>query len=292
VGSLDASNIMMESVTGIFAVVGNALVIWAVKLSPAPQKITLFSIISLALTGVAVGILGVPRAGTVSLGVTIRFYCRVFTCCLALVFSHASMLSLLAIADHRHLRVKLPTRSFFWRIASNVILGLCWLVSVLVGLLPMLGWSQHTGRSSCIECRCLAAMRLDGVVYFSFFAWLLLPLLVTCALYTEISYIMCIKLSPSSANPPGGRVCGKEYKMAKYLALILFLFAVSWLPLGILTCVSYLCPSCAIPEPLMYLGTLLSRANSAMNAVVHAFKIQKFKDTYTFILSTYILLQK
>lgn len=174
-----------------------------------------------------------------------------------------------------------------------VILGLCWLLSVLVGLVPMLGWNQHVSSSSYIECHYLAVMRMDYVVYFSFFTWILLPLLIMCALYTKIFYIMWIKLSPSSASPSGGgTVCGKEYKMAKYLSLILFLFAVSWLPLGILNCILYFCPSCTIPQPLMYLGILLSHANSAMNPVVYAFKIQKFKETYTFILRTYILFQK
>ncbi|XP_076214420.1 adenosine receptor A3-like [Aptenodytes patagonicus] len=295
VGSLDVSYIMMESVIGIFAVVGNALVIWAVKLNPALQKTTFFYIVSLALTDIAMGILVIPLAVLVSLGVIIHFYSCLFMCCLMMVFSHASILSLLAIAVDRYLRVKLPTR---YRAAVTkkricVILGLCWLVSVLVGLVPMLGWNQHTGSSSYIECRYLAVMRMDYVVYFSFFAWIVLPLLIMCALYTEIFYSMWIKLSPSSASPQeGGRVCGKEYKMAKYLALILLLFAVSWLPLGILNCISYFCPSCAIPQPLMYLGILLSHANSAMNPVIYAFKIQKFKETYTFILRTYILLQK
>ncbi|XP_009330253.1 PREDICTED: adenosine receptor A3-like [Pygoscelis adeliae] len=295
VGSLDVSYIMMESVIGIFAVVGNTLVIWAVKLNPALQKTTFFYIVSLALTDIAMGILVTPLAVLVSLGVIIHFYSCLFMCCLMMVFSHASILSLLAIAVDRYLRVKMPTR---YRAAVTkkricVILGLCWLVSMLVGLVPMLGWNQHTGSSSYIECRYLAVMRMDYVVYFSFFAWILLPLLIMCALYTKIFYSMWIKLSPSSASPrEGGRVCGKEYKMAKYLALILFLFAVSWLPLGILNCISYFCPSCTIPQPLMYLSILLSHANSAMNPVIYAFKIQKFKETYTFILRTYILLQK
>ncbi|XP_053943237.1 adenosine receptor A3-like isoform X1 [Cuculus canorus] len=173
------------------------------------------------------------------------------------------------------------------------MLGLCWLMSVLVGLIPMLGWNQHTGSSGYIECHYLAVMGMDYVVYFSFFTWILLPLLIMCALYTEIFYIMWVKLSLGSASPPGGgTVCGKQYKMAKYMALVLFLFAVSWLPLGILNCVSYFCRSCAIPQPLMSLSILLSHANSAMNPIVYSFKIQKFKETYAFILRTYILLQK
>ncbi|NXT23882.1 AA3R protein, partial [Syrrhaptes paradoxus] len=296
VGSLGVLYIAMESVIGIAAVVGNALVIWAVKLNPALQKTTFFYIVSLALTDIAMGILVTPLAVLVSLGVVVHFYSCLFVCCLMMIFSHASILSLLAVAVDRYLRVKLPTR---YRAAVTkkricVILGLCWLVSVLVGLVPMLGWNQDTGSSSYIECHFLAVMRMDYVVYFSFFTWILLPLLIMCALYAEIFYIMWVKLSPSSASPPGegGTVCGKEYKMARYLALILLLFAVSWLPLGILNCVSYFCPSCTIPEPLLYLGILLSHANSAMNPLVYAFKIQKFKETYAFILRTHILLQK
>ncbi|XP_026719913.1 adenosine receptor A3-like [Athene cunicularia] len=294
-GSLDVIYIMMESVIGICAVVGNVLVVWAVRLNPALQKTTFFYIVSLALSDIAMGILVVPLAVMVSLGAVMHFYSCPFMCCLMMVFSHASILSLLAVAVDRYLRVKLPIR---YRAAVTkqricVTLGLSWLVSVLVGLVPMLGWNQCTGSSSFIECRYPAVMRMDYVVYFSFFTWTLLPLLIMCALYTEIFYIMWIKLNQNSASLPGGEtVCGKEYKMAKYLALILFLFAVSWLPLGILNCTVFFCPSCAIPQPLMYLGILLSHANSAMNPVVYAFKIQKFKETYAFILRTYILLQK
>ncbi|NWS77061.1 AA3R protein, partial [Crotophaga sulcirostris] len=295
IGSLDVIYITMEFVIGIFAVVGNVLVVWAVKLNPALQRTTFLYIVSLALTDIAMGILVMPLAVMVSLGVVIHFYSCLFLCCLMMIFSHASILSLLAIAVDRYLRVKLPTR---YRAAITkkricVVLGLCWFVSMLVGLVPMLGWNQHTSSSSYIECHYLAVMRMDYVVYFSFFTWILLPLLTMCALYTEIFCIMWIKLSPSSASPPGGgRVCGKEYKMAKYLALILLLFAVSWVPLGILNCILYFCSSCAIPQPLMYLGILLSHANSAMNPIIYAFKIQKFRETCAFILRTYILLQK
>uniref|UniRef100_A0A8C4XJK2 G-protein coupled receptors family 1 profile domain-containing protein n=1 Tax=Falco tinnunculus TaxID=100819 RepID=A0A8C4XJK2_FALTI len=274
VGSLDVICITLESVTGIFAVVGNALVTWAVKLKPALQKTTFFYFVSLALTDIAMGILVIPLAVMVSLGVIIHFYSCLFLCCLMMIFSHASIPSLLAIAVDRYLRVKLPTRyrAIFMKKRICVILGICWLVSVLVGLVPMLGWNQHMGSSSYIECRYLAVMRMDYVVYFSFFTWILLPLLV-------------ITESP----PEGGTVCGKEYRMAKYLAFILVLFAVSWLPLGILNCIFYFCPSCAIPQPLTYPSILLPHANSAMNPIVYAFKIQKFKETYTFILRTYIL---
>ncbi|XP_065554595.1 adenosine receptor A3-like isoform X2 [Lathamus discolor] len=194
VGSLDVIYITMESVIGTAAVVGNALVIWAVKLNPALQKTTFFYIVSLALSDIAMGILVMPLAVIVSLGVVTHFYSCLFMCCLMMIFSHASILSLLAIAVDRYLRVKLPTR---YRAAVTkkricVTLALCWLVSVLVGLVPMLGWNRHTGSSSHIECHYLAVMRMDYVVYFSFLAWILLPLLVMCALYAKIFYIIIL----------------------------------------------------------------------------------------------------
>lgn len=173
-----------------------------------------------------------------------------------------------------------------------VILGLCWLLSVLVGLVPLMGWNQHTGGSSYIECHFLAVMRKDYVVYFSFFTWILLPSIIMCTLYAKIFHIMRTKLSQNSARlPDGGTVYPKAYKTAKYMALLLFLFAVSWLPLGILNCVLHFCPSCTIPRSLVYLSILLSHANSAMNPAVYAFKIEKFKETCTFILRTYFLFQ-
>lgn len=110
VGNLDVIYITIESVIGIFAVVGNALVIWAVKLNPALQKTTFLYIVSLALTDIAMGILVMPLAVMVSLGVIIHFYSCLFVCCLMMIFSHASILSLLSIAVDRYLRVKLPTR--------------------------------------------------------------------------------------------------------------------------------------------------------------------------------------
>uniref|UniRef100_A0A8B9SS31 G-protein coupled receptors family 1 profile domain-containing protein n=1 Tax=Anas platyrhynchos TaxID=8839 RepID=A0A8B9SS31_ANAPL len=253
--SLDVIYIMVEVVIGICAVVGNALVIWAVKLNPALQKTTFFYIVSLALTDIAV-----------ILGVVMHFYSCLFICCLLMIFPHASILSLLAITIDRYLRVKLVC----------VILGLC-----CTRMAP-----------ATSVCHFLAVMRKDYVVYFSFFTWILLPSLIMCTLYAKIFHIMRTKLSQNSARlPDGGTVYPKAYKTAKYMALLLFLFAVSWLPLGILNCVLHFCPSCTIPRSLVYLSILLSHANSAMNPAVYAFKIEKFKETCTFILRTYFLFQ-
>ncbi|NXX17761.1 AA3R protein, partial [Podargus strigoides] len=291
--SLDGIYIGTECLVALFATVGNVLVIWVVKLNSTFQNTTLYFIGSLALADVAVGVLVMPLAIVVSLGVRVHFYTCLFMCCLMVVFTNASVLSLLAIAIDRYLRVKLPTRYKIITTERRVwwVLGLCWAVSLLVGLVPMFGWNKSAERNSdLLRCRFTSVMRMDYMVYFGFFTWILVPLLVMCALYGEIFHIIRTKLSQGTTSVRGAGVFyGQEFKTAKSLALVLFLFAISWLPLCIINCVSYFYPECQIPPYLMYLGILLSHANSAMNPIIYACKIKKFKNTYLLILRTYVL---
>nr|XP_019585994.1 PREDICTED: LOW QUALITY PROTEIN: transmembrane domain-containing protein TMIGD3-like [Rhinolophus sinicus] len=103
--------IIMEIVIGLCAIVGNVLVIWVVKLNPSLQTTTFYFIVSLALADIAVGLLVMPLAIVISLSVTIHFYSCLLMTCLLLIFTHASIMSLLAIAVDRYLRVKLTVRS-------------------------------------------------------------------------------------------------------------------------------------------------------------------------------------
>ncbi|NWQ81338.1 AA3R protein, partial [Columbina picui] len=294
--SLDAIYIGTECLVSLFATLGNILVIWVVKLNLTFQNTTLYFIVSLALADIAVGILVMPLAVVVSLGIHIQFYTCLFMCCLMVVFTTASILSLLAIAIDRYLRVKLPTRYKIITTERRVwwALGLCWSVSLLVGLIPMFGWNKMEPRNSdSLRCQFTSVMSMDYMVYFGFFIWILVPLVIMSALYIQIFYIIRTKLSQGTVNArAAGGFYGHEFKTAKSLALVLFLFAISWLPLCILNCISYFYPECQIPKYLMYLGILLSHVNSAMNPIVYACKIKKFKNTYLLILRAYILCKK
>ncbi|NXB91676.1 AA3R protein, partial [Vidua chalybeata] len=293
--SLDGIYIGSECLVALFATLGNILVIWVVRLNAAPQSTTLYFLASLALADVAMGLLVMPLAIVVSLGISVPAYSCLFMCCLLVMFSNASILSLLAIAIDRYLRVKLPTRYKIITTERRVwwALGLCWSLSLLGGLVPMFGWNKAGPRSSSfLRCRFISVMRMDYMVYFFFFTWTLVPLLIMCALYAEIFYIIHTKLSQGASVRGAGAFYGQEFKTATSLALVLFLFAISWLPLCIINCVSYFYPESQIPPYLMYLAILLSHANSAMNPIVYACKIKKFKTTYLLILRTYILCKK
>lgn len=281
--------ITMETVIGLCSIVGNTLVIWVVKLNPSLQTTTFYFIVSLALADIAVGVLVMPLAVVISLGITVHFYSCLLMTCLLLIFTHASIMFLLAIAVDRYLRVKLTVR--YRRVTTQkriwCALGLCWLLSFLVGLTPMFGWNMKLSPEShrndtALPCRFRAVMRMDYMVYFSFFTWIFIPLVAMCAIYIDIFCVIRNKLAQNfSGSKESGAFYGREFKTAKSLFLVLFLFALSWLPLSIINCIIYFKGD--VSPGVMYLGILLSHANSMMNPIVYAFKIKKFKETYFFI---------
>ncbi|XP_036199524.1 adenosine receptor A3 isoform X3 [Myotis myotis] len=125
--------IIMEIVIGLCAIVGNVLVIWVVKLNRSLHTTTFYFIVSLALADIAVGVLVMPLAVVVSLGLTVHFYSCLLMTCLLLVFTHASIMFLLAIAVDRYLRVKLTVRSRIAEISHfRPAMGLFVLLSLTV----------------------------------------------------------------------------------------------------------------------------------------------------------------
>uniref|UniRef100_A0A8C5P8C9 G-protein coupled receptors family 1 profile domain-containing protein n=1 Tax=Leptobrachium leishanense TaxID=445787 RepID=A0A8C5P8C9_9ANUR len=291
--------IAVEAVTGITAILGNIMVIWAVKVNPGLQNTTFYFIVSLAFADLAVGILVMPLAIILSLGIQLHFYSCLFICSLVIILTNASILSLLAIAVDRYLRIKISIRykSVITPRRIHLSIWCVWIVSILMGLVPMFGWNNRSNlkedQMEYLSCKFEQAMSMDYMVYFHTFGWVFTPLLIMMALYTEIFYLIRKQLKNYSTQSTGNRIFyGKEYKTAKSLALVLLLFALSWLPLSILNCISLFDPGSTISpafQPILFLAILLSHANSAMNPITYAFKIKKFKEAYIKIIKTHIL---
>nr|XP_034356519.1 adenosine receptor A3 isoform X2 [Arvicanthis niloticus] len=152
----------------------------------------------------------------------------------------------------------------------------------------MFGWnrkvtSELSQNTTILSCRFRSVVSLDYMVFFSFVTWILIPLVVMCVIYLNIFHIIRNKLSQNLSGFRETRAFyGREFKTAKSLFLVLFLFVLCWLPLSINNFISYF--DVDIPEVAMCLGILLSHANSMMNPIVYACKIKKFKETYILIL--------
>lgn len=302
----------MEVLIAVSSVVGNVMVVWAVRINRSLRDTTFCFIVSLALADIAVGALVIPLAITISIGLETRFYSCLLIACTVLVLTQSSILALLAIAVDRYLRVKIPMsykRVVTARRAGIAVL-LSWLVSIVVGLIPMLGWNErHQLRQNgslsssdspelsdpVVTCAFETVMSMEYMVYFNFFGWVLPPLLLMLGIYAEIFYMIHKQLNKKvmSSHSDPRRYFGKELKLAKSLALVLFLFAVSWLPLHILNCITLFTGSQNNLHEgrmaLMYVAILLSHANSAVNPIVYAFRINKFRSAFRKIWQQYIL---
>ncbi|XP_028591598.2 adenosine receptor A3-like [Podarcis muralis] len=282
--------IAFEAVIAVLAILGNVLVIWVVKLNPAFQKTTFYFVISLALADIGVGLV-MPLAIVVSLKIEIHYYACLFMCCQLMIFTQASILSLLAIAIDRYLRLRLLTRYRIQRSQKKIrgALAAIWLLSLLVGFVPF-GWAEPKPENSdFINCTFTNVIKMDYMIYLSFFAGTLIPLIVMCILYAKIFCLIRTKLQPCSMNVNGQRsFYRQEFRTAKSLALVLFLFAVCWLPLCILNCIEHL-GQIQNFQPFTYMGILLTHSNSVMNPIVYTFRIKKFRETCIQILRTYIV---
>ncbi|XP_060087083.1 adenosine receptor A1 isoform X1 [Heteronotia binoei] len=303
ISGFQAAYITIEVLIALISIPGNILVIWAVKVNQALRDATFYFIVSLAVADVAVGALVIPLAIIINIGPQIPFYSCLMVACPVLILTESSILALLAIAVDRYLRVKIPMRykSVVTPRRAGVAIACCWLVSFLVGLTPMFGWNNFNemqrkakeANSSqtefTVSCQFENVISMEYMVYFNFFVWVLPPLLLMLLIYLEVFKIIRRQLNKkvASSTTDPEKYYGKELNIAKSLALVLFLFAVSWLPLHMRNCISFFCTSCKTPSALTYIAIFLTHGNSAMNPIVYAFRIKKFRTTFLQIWNQY-----
>ncbi|XP_073413361.1 adenosine receptor A1 [Dendrobates tinctorius] len=292
--------IVIEVLIALISVLGNILVIWAVIVNQALRDTTFFFIVSLAVADIAVGALVIPLAIIISIGLETEFYSCLMVACIVLILTQSSILALLAIAVDRYLRVKIPTSYKSVVTARRAVIAItgCWILSFIVGLVPMFGWNninnlRRQNNSSygeiVITCRFETVISMEYMVYFNFFVWVLPPLFLMLIIYLEVFNLIQRQLSKkvSSSSKDPQKYYGKELKIAKSLALILFLFALSWLPLHTLNCITLFCQTCNTPMIITYIAIFLTHGNSAMNPIVYAFRIEKFRSTFLYIWKKY-----
>lgn len=153
--------------------------------------------------------------------------------------------------------------------------------------IPMFGWYNYENlpkpANASIVCQFLTVVPMSYMVYIHFLVGTVLPLLVMAVLYVAI---FCT-IRGSLREKPGNKAQNesraylrKEKQLAGSLALVLALFIVCWLPLDVMNCVAYFGSLGAVPEKAFYVGIVMSHANSAVNPVVYAFKVEKIKRAY------------
>ncbi|KAM4808086.1 adenosine receptor A2a [Rhinophrynus dorsalis] len=303
----DLVYIVLEVAIAVLAILGNVLVCWAVCINSNLQNATNYFVVSLAAADIAVGILAIPFAIAISTGFCATFHACLFIACFVLVLTQSSIFSLLAIAADRYIAIRFPLRynSLVTSRRANAIIAICWLLSFVIGLTPMLGWHKEMppaeNSSQCgspmLECLFESVVTMDYMVYYNFFACVLVPLLLMLGIYLRIFMAARHQLKQMELKV----ICGersrstlqREVHAAKSLAIIVGLFALCWLPLHIINCFTLFCETCYRPPLwLMYLAILLSHTNSVVNPLIYAYRIREFRHTFRKILHQHLLGRK
>ncbi|XP_057701668.1 adenosine receptor A1 [Corythoichthys intestinalis] len=285
----DAVYASLEALIAVCCCLGNALVIVAVWTTKSIGQPTFCLIISLAVADCAVGLVAIPLAVLVDGRAHTSFIACLFISCVVILLTLVSILSLMAITVDRFLRVYIPLRykrTVTQRHSWSAVAA-CWLVALPLSFTPMLGWhnkdpSSHGSSNATFTCQFITVIPMSYLVYFNFFLCTLTPLLVMSVLY---GYIFCVIRGNLREKPGNGAQARsdiylkKEKQLAGSLALVLALFAFSWIPLHVLNCVAYF-ELAEVTASAFHAGILLSHANSAVNPVVYAFRIRKIRMAY------------
>ncbi|XP_054899480.1 LOW QUALITY PROTEIN: adenosine receptor A2b [Poeciliopsis prolifica] len=306
---MDASYIAIEAVIAVLSICGNVLVCWAVAINSTLKNATYYFLVSLAVADILVGCLAIPFAIIISVGLCLNFYGCLFLACFVLVLTQSSIFSLLAIAIDRYLAVKIPLRykELMTGKTARKIIAILWILSFVIGLIPFFGWnlknsswenSSSVNNTKCKECYFESVVDMQYMVYFNFFVCVLVPLLIMLGIYVKIFTVARKQLRQIELKCVGNgdnqnkSLLQKEIRAAKSLSIIVGLFTLCWLPVHILNCLTLFYGDLKKPVFVMYVAIILSHANSAINPIIYAYRIQDFRSTFRKILVRHFLCQK
>ncbi|XP_075771666.1 adenosine receptor A1-like [Pelodiscus sinensis] len=291
---LDVPYFLMESATAVLSIAGN-LFICTVILRDRKLRavVTNHFLVSLAVADVLVGAVAIPCAQLADVGLPQGqpTLCLLMLCTL-LVFTQASVFGLLAIAVERYISILKPFRYLSLMTPHNALLAILgsWVLATVIGSLPLMGWHKPFPPDG--PCVFNAFIEETYKVYFNFLACMLLPLAAMLVLYGRIfleAKRQIRKVAERevdvSRQARRRRVLRKELRLATSLFIVLFCFALCWLPLHVINAVRLFCPGCPIPGTLVLAAIVLSHANSAINPVVYVFRMRSFRQAFTAAIS-------
>ena len=288
-----------ELIIAALSVVGNLLVCAAVGLNYKLRTVTNYFLVSLAVADVCVGAVAIPCAILTGVGLPRDNLplCLVMLSVL-IMLTQSSIFSLLAVAVERYVAIFMPFRYQVLMTPRNAVLVIVvtWLLAFLIGLVPLMGWHKTPPPGASGHCFFVLVIDMAYMVYFNFFACVLVPLVVMFLIYARIFATVKRQLRRIEAERGGGGGSGagvartaanvkQEMKTASSLFLVLFLFTACWIPLHVINCFLLLCPGCPVPFELLLTAIILSHANSVINPFLYAYKMKAFRDAFKAILT-------
>ncbi|KAK2147288.1 hypothetical protein LSH36_561g01017 [Paralvinella palmiformis] len=273
-----------EVIIAILTSVGNSFVIAAIVVTPRLQTVTNYFVASLAAADFLVGVLGIPCGLIPFTGLKQNYVSCVLVNIMIIILTQISVLGLCAVAVERFIAIKYP-----YKYAESCTAKLClsiiviiWLMGIVIAVIPLLIWDKSSTYDGW--CSFGAVIDLRDVVYVNFFICTLIPLGFMFAIYCYIFYVVKKQLRRIAAvqqlatDSNRNTALRKDTKAAKWFAVVIILFAISWLPLHIMNALLlYGGPFCL---PCVLVAVIFSHANSAINPILYAYANSKFKIAF------------
>ncbi|XP_066530755.1 sphingosine 1-phosphate receptor 2 [Hoplias malabaricus] len=203
--------------------------------------------------------------------VPVQWFIREGTAFIALA---ASVFSLLAIAIERYIAItKVKVYGSNKTCRMFLLIGACWVTSILLGGLPILGWNCINNLSECS-----AVLPLNSKHYIRFVVTIFsIILLSIVSLYVRIYWIVRSSHQEATNSP--------AYALLKTVTIVLGVFIVCWLPaLTILLldtfCKISICP--ILKEADIFFG--FATINSALNPIIYTLRSKEMRREFLRVL--------
>lgn len=210
--------------------------------------------------------------------VPVQWFIREGTAFIALA---ASVFSLLAIAIERYIAItKVKVYGSNKTCRMFLLIGTCWVTSILLGGLPILGWNCINNLEDCS-----AVLPLYSKVYILFvvtiFSIILLSIVI---LYVRI-YLIVRHSHQEATNSPA-------YALLKTVTIVLGVFIMCWLPAFTIlmldtSCRMKSCPVLSKADIFFGIATL----NSALNPMIYTLRSKDMRKEFLRVLCCWGLLR-
>ncbi|XP_037331332.1 sphingosine 1-phosphate receptor 5a [Pungitius pungitius] len=205
----------------------------------------------------------------------------------------ASVISLLAIAIERHVTmVRMKPYQGDKQGRMFALIGASWVLSVFLGVLPILGWNCM-GRLD--QCSTVLPLFAKSYILFciTIFSAILMSIVV---LYVRIFRIVKFNTQRLASVPQRKGLYRKSQKymaLLKTVTIVLGVFIACWLPLFILLLLDFCCPakSCSVLFKADYF-LVIAMLNSLLNPIIYTLTSKDMRRAILRLLCRHCLLTK
>jgi len=305
---IDVSFILQEVFLGLvalFGFIGNCLVCYTVVKRTQVKHSTWYFLCSLSISDAFVCLVNVPTLMYTTYDEDVidngTFLCQFNGFSLVCLFL-VSVLTLAAISIHKYFHIRQPLQSRASNKSLQIIIGI-WVVSIIIALGPLVGWSQYThvhGHKQCIPASSSALKQQDNGLDYSYLVVLIfigffLPLvsMVYCyaAIFIEtILHNKRLKSNSIRGDTTFDRRTGRrnstlriDWGILKTIFVVVTTFVVCWSPFVVYICYNFQQDS--VPSfTLAQFAFMMGYTQSILNPIIYALRHELFRNQFKSVI--------